>query len=257
MKNILVHGNSSTRWKWPTWPDFLSYYIKDSKIINIAKPGISNWSIAREIVNSFKKIRDIDHVYVMWGDSSRNDTFLQGKKTVLPNKDMWGMYDKDFQWTVVYNGKVHTAENQNLDRIKTLESILYTQMFLEKNNVKSTMMIYDIRTLPFDVDLSRAESELKKEIDWSCFKFYDGRFGMRDFAKKIYPDQFLDDIGKDVYYHPLPLAHYRWVKDIMFKSKLEIPQDMQLKFESWKTLNIPNQPWIKDASRIYDWRDDD
>ena len=62
MKKILVHGNSSTRWKWPTWPDFLSYYIKDSEIINIAKPGISNWSIAREIVNSVKKMRDIDHV---------------------------------------------------------------------------------------------------------------------------------------------------------------------------------------------------
>ena len=165
MKKILVHGHSSTRWKWPTWPDFLPYYIKGSEIINIAKPGISNWSIAREIVNSVKKMRDIDHVYVMWGDPCRNDTFLKGKKTIIPNKDMWGMYDKDFQWTVLYNGKVHTAENQNLDRIKTLESILYTQMFLEKNNIKHTMMIYDIRTLPLNVNLSKAELELKKEID--------------------------------------------------------------------------------------------
>ncbi len=130
-------------------------------------------------------------------------------------------------------------------------------MFLEKNNIKHTMMIYDIRTLPLNVNLSKAELELKKEIDWSCFKFYNTCFGIRDFAKKLYPDQFVDKLEKDSYHHPLPLAHYKWVKDIMFNSDLEIPQHMQLKLESWNELNIPNQQWIKDASHVYEWRDDD
>ena len=62
MKKIIVHGHCSTRYKWPTWPDFLHLYDEEEgvlmkKYVNLGKPGIGNENIARDVVNSILKYR--------------------------------------------------------------------------------------------------------------------------------------------------------------------------------------------------------
>ena len=108
------------------------------------------------------------------------------------------------------------------------------------------MMIYDIRTLPIDVACTKPEIDLKKQIDWNKFLFYKDKFGLRDFAHELYPSQFpAKDITKgDRHLHPLPYAHYKWVKEIMFKSKSSIENESK-----YKTWEIEDAHWMTEAKQ--------
>ena len=246
MNKILTHGHCSARYKWPTWPNFLSTYITDATIINLAKPGIGNETIARDVVNAVSKFSDLSHMYIMWGAPHRYDLFTEGKQEISNDKDSWSMYDNDFDWTVTYNGNYNAQPHPVFDRLRTLENILYTQLVLDKNKINYTMMIYDIRTLPEDVACTKPEIDLKKQIDWNKFLFYKDKFGLRDFAHELYPSQFpAKDITKgDRHLHPLPYAHYKWVKDIMFKSKSSIENESK-----YKTWEIEDAHWMTEAKQ--------
>ena len=254
MKKVITHGHCSARYKWPTWPNFLSTYVGDAEIINLAKPGIGNETIARDVVNAVSKFNDISHVYVMWGAPHRYDVFTEGKQQISNNKDSWSMYDNDFEWTVSYNGHYNSQPHEVFDRFKTLENILYTQLFLDRKQIDYTMMIYDTRTLPKQINLTKPEDFLRQQIDWSKFLFYQNQLGLRDFAQDLYPDQFPtpDQTKGDRHLHPLPYPHYKWVKDIMFKSVREV-EDAQ-RYANWQE---EDAHWMPEAKRVLPYEEDD
>ena len=259
MKKIIIHGHCSARYKWPTWPDFLHLYDDEQrspikKYINLARPGSGNESIARDVINSVLKYRDIDHMYIMWGAPHRHEVISETTEKIDNTKLTWSMWDPDFEWTVSYNGEWKAEQNQKLDRYKTLENILYAQTILEKHNIKYTMMIYDKRSLPKGLK-TNSERALEKQIDWKKFKFYKDQLGLRDFAQELYPDQFPDyNVNStDPHTHPLPYAHYKWMKDIVFESDIEVPMPMYSKLKSWKTAGIPDKEWMDPAKVVPPW----
>ncbi len=109
-------------------------------------------------------------------------------------------------------------------------------MFLQKHNIDYTMMIYKADVLRHK-NLSNAEQSLYNQIDWTKFKFYKDKLGMWEFAHELYPDEFAEDSDQ----HPLPLTHYHWVKDVIFKSNVEPPEEEYKKLTQWKILNIKNK----------------
>ena len=258
MKKIIVHGHCSTRYKWPTWPDFLHLYDEEEgvlmkKYVNLGKPGIGNENIARDVVNSILKYTEINHVYIMWGAPHRYDIIADTKEEIKNTKNTWSMWDPDFEWSISYNGHWNSVQNQKLDRYKTLENILYTQMFLNKHNINYTMMIYDKRTLP-NVIKTKSQEALEKQIDWTKFKFYKDRLGLRDFTKELYPKHFYKyNNTSDPHTHPMPYAHYKWVKDIVFKSETEVPMPMYGKLKTWSTTEIKAEDWMSKAKAVSSW----
>jgi len=263
MKKIILHGHCSARYKWPTWADFIGLYQKGAEIVNLAKPGCGNESMARDVVNSVMKYSNIFHVYVMWGAPHRYEVISETTDKIENNNFTWSMWDPDFEWTVSYNGHWDPEQHRNykryfqtekLNRYKTLENILYTQMFLDKHEVDYTMMVYDRRSLPVGLK-SNSERALEKQIDWNKFKFYKDVMGLRDFGQHLYKEHFLDrnDNSDDPHTHPLPYIHYKWVKDVMFESDKDIDQEQYDRLKSWKSLEIDHKEWMDEAKAVPQW----
>ena len=68
------------------------------------------------------------------------------------------------------------------------------------------------------------------KIDWNKFIFYNKFYGLNEFAEDNWQDQF----NKPNDEHPLPLAHYHWVKDVMYKSDIKCPDKEYEKLKQWK-----------------------
>ena len=244
MKNLIVcHGCSFTRYKWDCWPKFVAWF-DGANILNFGRPGSGNETIAREAVNSVMKYKDkIKHMYIMWSGSDRYEVIHDKEEKLLPEfTATWSRFDTDYNWCVWFGGhpdadqhKIYRKHflNERHNWFRTLEKILYTQMFLEKHQIDYTMMIYKKDVLKH-TDLSNAENAIYQQIDWSKFKFYKDKSGMYEFAKELYPDQYADETDN----HPLPFTHYKWVKDIIFESDLEPPAEEYRKLKEWKILNL-------------------
>ena len=241
---IVCHGCSFTRYKWSTWPNFISWF-KDTKVQNLGFSASGNETIARGVVNSVLKYKGIEHMYIMWSGSDRYEIVRDEEEDVSTDPATYSRFDPDYKWCVWYGGHPDSDKHKEYQRhflneghnwFRTLERILYSQMFLEKNNIDYTMMIYKADVLRHD-DLSNAEQSLYNQIDWTKFKFYKDKLGMWEYAHELYPEEFAEDRDQ----HPLPLTHYHWVKDIIFKSNVEPPEEEYRKLKQWKTLNIKNR----------------
>ena len=55
--------------------------------------------------------------------------------------------------------------------------------------------------------------------NWNKFIFYKQFGGLNEYAEEKYPEEFFKPEDQ----HPLPLTHYKWVRDIMYQSNLECP----------------------------------
>ena len=241
---IICHGCSFTKYKWSTWPNFISWF-KPSSVKNFGFSASGNETIARGVVNSVMKYKDIEHMYVMWSGSDRYEIVRDTEEDLQHELATYSRFDPDFDWCVWFGGhpdrKKHEEYqkhflNEGQNWFRTLEKILYTQMFLQKHNIDYTMMIYKADVLRHK-NLSNAEQSLYNQIDWTKFKFYKDKLGMWEFAHELYPDEFAEDSDQ----HPLPLTHYHWVKDVIFKSNVEPPEEEYKKLTQWKILNIKNK----------------
>ena len=81
---------------------------------------------------------------------------------------------------------------------------------------------------PYKQTHSESENALGNEIDWKKFLFYKERQGLWEFADDNYKEYYLP--GEN---HPPPIAHYHWVKDIMFKSDILCPEDEYNKLKDY------------------------
>jgi hypothetical protein len=181
----------------------------------------------------------------MWSGSDRYEVIHDKEEKLEHDLATYSRFDPDFNWCVWFGGHPDKEKHKEYQKhflnerhnwYRTLERILYTQMFLEKHNVKYTMMVYKADVLQHE-HLSPSENALYKQIDWTNFKFYKDKLGMWEFAHELYPDEFAEASDQ----HPLPLTHYHWVKDIMFESDIETSEEEYRKLKEWKILNIKNK----------------
>ena len=245
MKRVITHGCSFTRYKWSCWPNFISWFETEYKAVNLGAPGNSNETIMRSVYNAVNKWSNVEKVYVMWSEPNRYEVVHD---TIDPSvkKDesvTYSRWDPDFDWNTFYGGHyykdkheyyVRHFQNERQNDVRMLERILFTQMYLEKHNIEYKMMCYRGHIIMHDKDtMSNGQRALYNKIDWSKFIFYKDFGGLEEFSKDIWPDEYRKG---DL--HPLPRAHYHWVKDVMFKSDIKCPEEEYRKINVWKTGNL-------------------
>jgi len=243
MNRIVTAGCSFTKYKWPCWPNYIGWFQGGYDLTNLGSAGSSNETIARSVYNAVNKYPSIKKVYIMWSGSNRYeivhdeiDHSLKRDETIT-----YSRWDSDFDWNQFYGGHyykdkheyyVRWFQNERQNDVRTLETILFTQMFLDKAKIDYTMMCYRGHIIVHDKNkMSNGQKALYDKIDWTKFIFWQEHGGLDDFAKALYKDQY--NLPDD--YHPLPLAHYHWVKDVIFKSPILCPKDEYEKIKKWKT----------------------
>ncbi len=107
---IYTYGCSFTKWRWPTWSDWLENYT-NKKVTNFAWPGNSNQTILYQILST--NITEHDTVYIMLSANNRtgqwyDPEFIENQKlqdqlpaVVLPiaNTPNFGYYRHTTNWT--------------------------------------------------------------------------------------------------------------------------------------------------------------
>ena len=233
---MYAHGCSFTRYGWPCWPKFVPWF-HDKTMKNRGQSGSGNETISRSAINSCMNDEDIEHIYIMWTASDRYEVItkdrLQDEKL---NRMTYYTWDEDFKWSTWYGGHPEKDKHEYYRRnfwdeehqyYRTLEHILRTQMFFDRKEVPYTMMIFKEDVLRQNF-YSASEEKLYKNIDWSKFIFYKEQSGLWEFAQDNYREYYVP--GES---HPPPLAHYHWVKDVMFKSDLRCPDDEYNKLKDY------------------------
>ena len=224
MKRVITHGCSFTKYKWSCWPDFLSWF-EDTHVQNYGFSASGNETIARGVVNSVMKYKGIHHMYIMWSGSARYEEIRDTEEKLDHELATYSRFDPDFNWCVWLGGhpdkKKHIEYqkhflNEGHNWLKTLEKILYTQMFLDKKNIPYTMMVYRGHIINHNKnDMSNGEMALYNQINWNKFKFYKENLGLDEYTKECVPEAFIEK--KDL--HPLPLALYKFLKYIVLQEE--------------------------------------
>ena len=198
--NAIAHGCSFTRWYWPCWPKFVEWFTPYD-VVNEGEPGSANDTIARKVLNSAHN--NPKHIYIMWSGTNRYEVWYGNgliKTGGHPDPEHHKYYVKHF-----------LNEGQNL--YNTLEKILLVQNHLEKKKVPYTMMVWK-------GDIISNQFAIYEDIDWTKFVFYKDTKGLWEYAQENFAEYFIK--GES---HPPPIAHYHWVKDIMFQSDVLCPKD--------------------------------
>jgi len=228
---IITAGCSFTRYKWSCWPNFVKWFEPEHQIINVGNSASANETIMRSVYNAVFKYNDIKKIYIMWSGANRYEVVVDKQPDMSKEDATWSRYDPDWKWFQYYGGHVERDKhqyyqrhflNEQQDEIRLLERILFTQLFLKQKGIDYSMMCYMGNILSHDKKkMSNGHFALYNQIDWNKFIFYKQFGGLNEYAEENYPDEFfkLED------QHPLPLTHYKWVRDVMYRSNLECPPD--------------------------------
>ena len=223
----IAHGCSFTRYGWPCWPKFVPWFNGNVIMKNKGRSGSGNETIARSAIHSAMTHENILHMYIMWSGVDRYEVITRDRQAdELEGRLTYNVWDDDLQWSTWYGGHPEEDKHKYYRRhfwdeehqnYRTLEHILRTQMFLDKKNIPYTMMIFNKDVLR-DKHYSRSEHLLHNCIDWEKFLFYKNRQGLWEFGIDNYKEYYVP--GES---HPPPIAHYHWVKDMIFKSDISCP----------------------------------
>ena len=237
MHKTIAHGCSFTRYGWPCWPKFVPWFNGGIDMLNKGRSGSGNETISRAAINSAMKHKQIDHMYIMWSGADRYEVITKDKgKDEVKGRITYYVWDEDFQWSTWYGGHPEKDKDDYYRRhfwdeeqqyYRTLENIHRTQMFLDKKQIPYTMMIFNKNVLRNNF-YSESERALYNEINWNKFLFYKDRYGLSEFAEENYKQYYIQ--GES---HPPPIAHYHWVKDVMFKSDIYCPDDEYDKLKNY------------------------
>ena len=233
MHKTIAHGCSFTRYGWPCWPKFVEWFT-DKKMLNRGQSGSGNETISRAAIDSAMEFKSgVSHMYIMWSGVDRYEVITEDK---IPGNKTYYTHNERNRWWTWYGGHPEKDKhdyyrrhfwNENAQQYRTLEHILRTQQFLTNYTIPYTMMIYkkDVLRTNFYSD---SERDLYNEIDWTKFLFYKDRQGLWEFAEDHYKEYYIP--GES---HPPPIAHYHWVKDMMFKSDILCPKDEYYKLKNY------------------------
>jgi hypothetical protein len=233
----IAHGCSFTRYKWPCWPKYVWWFNGGIQMQNKGRSASSNETISRAAINSAMKHKQIEHMYIMWSGTDRYEVISKNKgQDEVKDRVTYYVWDDDFQWSTWYGGHPEPDKHEyyrrhfwdeNHQYYRTLEHIHRTQMFLDKKQIPYTMMIFNKEVLQGTFH-SESEHALYNYIDWTKFLFYKDRQGLCEFGEDNYKEYYL--LGES---HPPPIAHYHWVKDVMFKSDVLCPEDEYNKLKNY------------------------
>lgn len=237
MHSTIAHGCSFTRYDWPCWPNFVTWFDGGTIMKNEGRPGSGNETISRAAINSAMKYENIKHVYIMWSGTDRYEVVTKDRSGHESKENMtYNVWDGDFRWSTWYGGHPEKDKHEYYRRhfwneehqyYRTLEHIHRTQMFLDNKKIPYTMMLFNKDVLR-DNFYSESEKALYNMIDWSKFLFYKGRKGLWEFAEDNYKEYYMPGDT-----HPPPIAHYHWVKDIMFQSDILCPKNEYDKLKNY------------------------
>jgi hypothetical protein len=176
-------------------------------------------------------------MYIMWSGTDRYEVVTKDRGAdELKGRITYYAWNEDLQWSTWYGGHPEKDKHEYYRRnfwdeehqyYRTLEHIHRTQMFLDKKGIPYTMMIFNKHVLR-DKFYSESERALYDSIDWTKFLFYKDRKGLWEFGTDNYKEYYIP--GES---HPPPIAHYHWVKDIMFKSDVLCPEDEYNKLKNY------------------------
>jgi len=176
-------------------------------------------------------------MYIMWSGTDRYEVITKDKGAdEVQARVTYYVWDEDFQWSTWYGGHPEKDKHEYYRRhfwdeehqyYRTLEHILRTQLLLDKKAIPYTMMVFNKDVLR-DESYSEGERALYNMIDWTKFLFYKDRQGLWEFAEDNYKEFYIP--GES---HPPPIAHYHWVKDMMFKSDVLCPEDEYNKLKNY------------------------
>jgi len=233
----IAHGCSFTRYAWPCWPKFVSWFNGGVTMLNKGRSGSGNETISRAAINSAMKHTQIDHMYIMWSGTDRYEVITKDKGAdEVKGRVTYYVWDEDLQWSTWYGGHPEKEKDEYYRRhfwdeqhqyYRTLEHILRTQMFLEKKRIPYTMMVFKQDVIRKDF-YSESERALHGMIDWKKFIFYKKDKGLWEFAEEKFKDYYVP--GES---HPPPIAHYHWVKDVMFMSDIMCPKSEYNKLKDY------------------------
>ena len=238
--NIITAGCSFTKYKWQCWPNFVSWFEQNHTVINLDNAGSSNETILRTVYNAVAKYNDIKKIYVMWSGPNRYEVVSETKQKKQKLDATYNSYNQDFDWYEYYGGHVdrnkHTFYqkhflNEKQDEIRLLEKILFTQLLLDRHKIDCQMMVFKGNILNHNTNtMSKGQLALYNNIDWNKFIFYKDKKGLYEYAIDKFPKEFASADDK----HPLPLTHYNWTKEIMYKSEIQAPANEMKKLINFK-----------------------
>jgi len=112
--SIICHGCSFTRYKWDCWPKFVSWF-KNTDVKNFGYSASGNETIARGVVNSVLKHKNIEHMYIMWSGSDRYEVVRDTEEKIVTN---WQHIRDLIQTSIGVYGLVDTQILKNIRNIK-------------------------------------------------------------------------------------------------------------------------------------------
>jgi hypothetical protein len=225
-KTLIASGCSFTfePWNWPTFvADEMGY-----DLINVGMGSQGNGLISKKLIYRVtqelktKKPEDII-VGVMWSGIDRNDFYvdnltvdnidgwIENPTSVVENRKNWlvtNIHWKTKQSKIWYE-HLHTDIGSI---IQTIQNILLTQWFLERNDIKYFMMSYlDIFSMyNFDVKTHPEIEYLYNQIDISKFVPIEG---CREWVVENYPKHGFFDVSNEL--HPNEFGHLKFANEVI------------------------------------------
>lgn len=225
-KTLVASGCSFTFEPW-NWPTFVAEEM-NYDLINVGMGSQGNGLISKKLIYRIteelktKKPEDII-VGVMWSGIDRNEFYVDNKE--FPNIDGWienptsvvgdhkNWLITNIHWNIKESKMWYEYFHTNIGAIlQTIQNILFTQWFLERNGIKYFMTTYlDIFNQYVDNMLLHPEVDyMFKQIDFSKFIPIDG---CREWTVGNYPTEGYTDVTVEL--HPNKFGHQRFSEEVV------------------------------------------
>jgi hypothetical protein len=234
-EKLLVTSGCSFTDTTNSWPNHLSKKL-GFNLENVATPSQGNGLISRKLIYAINQIpksvlNNTDIIVgIMWSGIDRAERFIEplgdqyfvkelskpeNVTSIIPGYRNWKLMMPD--WIKHEDCKIHYEifNNEISSKIYTIEHILRTQWFLEKNNIKYFMSTYmDI----FKNESSNNHPDVKylyNMIDFSKFLPVNGCF---EWVLENYPKEFrgIDENGKIINFHPTEIGQKNFTNEVIF-----------------------------------------
>ena len=208
-----------------TWPAHLNKILQPSAWTNCSMGSQGNGLIARKLIYEISQQDDYDNILVgiMWSGTSRSEFYTTDRRIIKNlksrNYDGWlenptkfvkndpgGWVIQNAHWINVYSKNSYRFYDPMGGVIRTLELILYTQLFLEKYNIKYFMLTFMDSVLE-NIHKSPVTEHLVNLINWEPFIL--GNKGCYEWCKEN-TSEYIVPLG-----HPSNEQHEIFTKQVI------------------------------------------
>lgn len=147
MPNLFTFGCSYTKFRYPTYSDFLSPYFDDH--FNLGTPGSGNRAIFNTVIENIDNITEKDFVLIQWSSLLREDRIFENNEWRAGGVITNTPYYND-EWVSRYFNPIQQA--------KELISYLRTLIPLVESKTKNFKWFYMLE--PWESDLMGEPSEI-------------------------------------------------------------------------------------------------